>query len=356
MDQKIRDFLIKEWKVGTHEIAFLDVLLVVGMTIAGIMLRVSVYSYESITTESYKQIADGIKATSVFFDIAIAVLVYLFVMMFTKSKVRAMVAYGVTVALPVLVAGSAMWGLGDSVYAFFAIVSIYLTLKNKGTLGLAFFGLALFLNQNTLFLLPVMILFFFWEKNRLYGFLYVFAGYISRVYLLKSGFASKFPLFRVNEQMADTNVETLLSYRFPNCFQIIGVDKFVAEYSMVATWIVVAICFMILAFLIQYKPEFTDKKWMVLSLFFVMFIPYFAPFMNERSGLLADIIALIVGFIILERFYIPIVQVIVSYIAYSNYFRGESVIPLSYISFVVLALLFLIVVTFFDKKVQWQNR
>ena len=66
-----------------------------------------------------------------------------------------------------------------------------------------------------------------------------------------------------------------------------------------------------------------------LSLFFAVLIPFFYPGMMERAGLVADVLALIYGIMVIKRWWIALLQVLISYGAYSCYFRGSSVIPMS---------------------------
>ena len=141
--------------------------------------------------------------------------------------------------------------------------------------------------------------------------------------------------------MSLTRGENLLSYNWPNFFQIIGTDKFVTEYAPVFKGIAAVVMFVTMILVLQKNEEFGKERIVPLSLLLAMVIPFVMPQMDERCGLLADILAVIFVMKYMDMYYVAIIHVIVSYIAYSAYFRGEAVILLCYIAFV---LLFLIVV------------
>lgn len=345
MDQKITDFLIKEFKIGKLRLAPLDLLLLIGTTLAAIMLRYSVAGYESLDNAGFSCMAGQMQIMGIFFDVALAVLAALMVKELTGSRIRSFMAYGLVLVLPVLVAESVMWEMGDSSYVFFALLGLYLTMKGYGNYGLAVYGFSLFQSTNALFLLPVFLLFFFRGKNNFVAFLIPVAGTVLGV-LCRIGIIPWKPGFMTaQELLANSRPNKLLSYNYPNFYQMIGPDKFVGEYGIVAICALVGVVAAVLVVLIQTEREWGNREWIFAALFFTMFIPFLAPYMDERSGMLADLLAVIVALSYIKKFYYALVQVTLSYIAYSCYFRGESVIPLGFVALVAFALLLDVMLT-----------
>lgn len=340
MDKAIREFLVKEIKFKKYSLAPLDILLLVGTAVAGACLRESVISYVPVEAgEAELAMINQLKVFSMVFDVFLAVLMLDMVTAITGNKVKGFLAYGVMLLLPVLAASSAMWGMGDEVYVFFALLSIAYTVKGKGNLGLCSLGISILLNRNGLFLLPVFLGLYIRKEIKGAAFLAPVAGLLGNGLIAMKILPVRFSLFQADVLLKESRKETLLSYHYPNIYQIFGVDKFVTEYSCAAFCFVICLGVIMGVLAALGKKSFTKERLLVLFVLSAMVIPYFAPFMNERSGMIADVAAVLLGFVMLRKFYIPLVQVIISYVAYSAYFRGESVMPMALVAAVSLLLI-----------------
>ena len=146
-------------------------------------------------------------------------------------------------------------------------------------------------------------------------------------------------LFALEQSLLRGRGEKQLSYNCPNLFYLIGTDKFVFEYEKVAAIFSIGLVLVLLAVLLTKQIGFKMQELSECALLLCLFLPYTLPGMNERSFLPACLIALLYGFVCVNRFYLPIVLTTITYISYSAYFRGESAVPLTGVSFVVLALI-----------------
>lgn len=359
MDEFLTGFLVKEIKIGKILLTPLDLLLLVGMTVSGIMLRYSVAGYSALPDSgSYLALETGLKMTGYVFDFALAVLLGVLTRRLTGHMVRALLAYGIAFVLPVFVSGSAMWGMGDSIYLFFLLCSFGLLLLEKRQLSLLVYGVSVFFHPYALFLLPLYILLTFRGEMPVWCFLSPLAGSILRMVLplwgrmeearaalegskLRMVLCAKgfFPPFAAERLLLESRGERLLSYNCPNLFQIIGTDKFVMEYEKVALVFSLGLTLILLAVLSYRQMSLEGEMLFRLALLFCLFLPYTMPGMHERSLLPACLVSLFYGFVYLRRFYLPILLTTAAYISYSAYFRGESVVPLAGVAFVWLALL-----------------
>lgn len=138
MDKAIREFLTREIRFKKYSLAPLDILLIIGTAVAGACLRESVAAYLPVKAGAAGMaVMNQLKLLSMIFDVFLAVLMMDMVTRMTGNKIKGFLAYGVMLLLPVLAAGSAMWGTGDQAYVFFALLSISYTLKEKGIWGCA---------------------------------------------------------------------------------------------------------------------------------------------------------------------------------------------------------------------------
>lgn len=338
MDKWLTTVLVKEIKGGKWQFAPIDVLLLIGITVCGVMLRMTVAgSYPVLETYGpYVSAKMGIQIACYIFDFAIAVLLAVTVFQFTKHKIKGFLAYGIAFVLPVLVSASAMWALGDSIYLFFALLSFVLFLNEKSNLAVLIYGISVFLHPYALFLLPLYVLAYLQGKIKLASFLSPIAG-VALHYVLAN--ANSFVLFAAENALLKQRESKLLSYNCPNIFHIIGPDKFVNEYEKVALLFTIGLTAVLVLVLLTKKLGNTVAEKIEIALFLSLFLPFFLPGMNERSLVLACVISLVYSFVKLHRFWLPIVITIISYISYSAFFRGESAVPLTGVAFVLLFLI-----------------
>lgn len=341
MDKKLTDFIVKELKIGKWHVAPIDLLLLIFAPVFGAMTRSCVISYTCMEARLYLQLSDGLKIATTCFDVLLSIVCALYVYELTHHKIKAWIAYAIVIMLPVLSAGSAMWGMGDSVFVFFAVLSLYLLTKGKGSAAVIAYGISMFLSRYAFFLLPIFAIAFMQKKTKLVAYLAPVCGAWFRNGIVSGDGKLSFPIFEAERILSLTRGENLLSYNWPNFFQIIGPDKFVLEYATVFKCLAAVLMLVVVVLVLQKNEEMTAERWIALSLLVAMLFPFVMPQMDERCGLMADILAVIFVLKYTDMYYVAIIQVILSYIAYSAYFRGEPVIALCYVAFVAL---FLIVV------------
>lgn len=357
MDQKFTNWLVKEIKIGKVLLAPLDILLLIGTTVAGVLLRSSVWN-AVLENAAYQNESVIMKIITAVFDLVVAVLLALLVNRLTRHKIKSFLAYGIGMLLPVMAAGSAMWGMGDSIYVGFALLGLYFLLLSKESnlyfvLALVFCGIAVFFNLYALFLLPVYIWCFFARKaggNTVLSFLFPILGAVLH-FVLNQGLNSVFPLFRAEAELADSRM-VQLSYNWPNIYQIIGTDSYLVEYGTVGKYLILGVIAMLVVAGIYRQKEMSAYRVLTLSFLLCVFVPYVMPYMNERAGILGAVLAVVYGFAFLEQFFVPIVQVTITYLAYAAYFRGSSFLPMPGIALVELAVLLYLCYEYLTGKTQ----
>jgi hypothetical protein len=98
----------------------------------------------------------------------------------------------------------------------------------------------------------------------------------------------------------------------------------------------------IVAAVLMQDAVFQKERTVLLAACCCVLFPFIMPQMDERSGLLADVLLVIFVMQCTEKYYLALLQVTISYIAYSAYFRGESVLPLSAVALAELGILLIL--------------
>ena len=81
---------------------------------------------------------------------------------------------------------------------------------------------------------------------------------------------------------------------------------------------------MVFYYISKKEVKVTPKLLTSSGLFVCLFISAFYPFMIYRSGLLANVFALLVFVLDKKKFYIPMAMCIISYVSYSTFYYTEE--------------------------------
>lgn len=355
MDKFLTGFLVKKTKMG---LAPIDFLLLIGMTVAGIMLR-SIVWVMPLEDSPYQNLDQTLKLISAIFDFLLAMMAAVLVLYFTRSLIKAMLSYGIVFVLPPVVISSGVWGMGDSIYAFLTLAALYFLMKHTETensknflISLMLYGLALVMNQYAIFVLPLFLIVYLLrtEKgNQIFAFLLPVIGF-GLHFVLDKGAISGFPFFAAEGALSESRGALLLSYNYPNIYQLIGTESYIHEYGSSMRVLVFVLLLAFALFAMRRPYGWNKERLLSGALLLSICVPYIMPFMDERAGYLAALISVVYGFANLKRFYVPVIQVTLCYLASAAYFRGESQLPLSYIALVQLALAMYLLVCYYRES------
>ena len=281
MDDFLRDFIVKKWKIGSFTFTFLDALLAVCITGTGIFLRLP------IMTDYYDE-----KLRAIPLEYVLAVVCAAIVYRCTKSGSRAFLTYAILVIYPTIAANGALRNISSVYDAIFIFVGLYLCLTGSRVL-------------------------------RAIGTVSILLGVL--------------PLLFYNGWMLPFNVA--LSYGWPNFYEIIGKTAFVDLFDKVFLLFLAGLLLTMLYCFAKKKIRITTDIALQLFLFLAVLIPYFAPYMSTWDGYTADIAALLYFMRRKDRFYLPMLHLIVSYSAYAYMTNGETKLPMVVFSVILLGIL-----------------
>lgn len=350
--------LSMEIKFGKRKIQVLDLLMVAGVLTIGVMVRVCLGSYESgdwevflkpwtdiLKKEGFEALKIGyynytpiymyilwfitilpidtlmgIKIVSTLFDLLLAVVTAKIVREISP-RVNPIITFGIVWLLPTVISNSSMWGQCDSIYTSFVMISLLYLLKEKYLCGMFFYGIAFAIKLQSIFFAPILLLLFFVKKIRFSHALLIPAIYIiSIIPLWIAGRPLKELLLIYYGQ---TGSNPTLSVIYPNIYYLIGNDVFLKLYNSTAIWFTLGVLLILMYFVLKhvYRAGISQDILIQTALVAGSIIVFLLPNMRERYSYMIDILAIIYAMTNWQKFYIPLIRVTISFLAYTTYYR-----------------------------------
>lgn len=365
MDRFFRSLLEIKWNIGTQTVTFLDGLLALAITGSGLVMRLVLMG--------------GFNGWYGLMDYAAAVLAAILVFKGTGNLTKTIGAYSVFLILPtVLVAGS-YWQKPDMCYVVLTLGAFACIAWKKESLGAVLYGLALLMNIQAVFLLPVFVI--LWMYRRIRGISLTMPVLALGVRLIRGenleyllfgngnpaaagrvldGIANGIRSWELSggnpeavataKQAVSGNPVMPLSDYWPNVYPFFGEWDFLTEYAKGGILFAAAIVLVLFTWFFLrandkkeaagVSESFSMEFMLELCVFFAILMPFFLPHMNARSGLLAEVFAVLLAFYNVRKAYIALVHLVLSFSMYQICLTGIARFPLAAYSAVMLGLLF----------------
>lgn len=377
LEKKIINFLIK------HK----NFLFLCFMTVAAVMLRVSLYNKETgdfigclepwvneyikyggvaglkynignynclynyiLSLISYLPINSlySIKSVSVIFDIVCAVFGYKIGYLVTNNKQNASIIYCAILFAPTCFLNSGAWAQCDSIYTSFAIISIYYLLKEKFTLSFIFAGISFAFKLQFVFILPVYIIYYICKKKfSIINFLLIpLVNLITAIPAILLGRDIKdILMIYLNQAQTYSNY----SLKFPNIYYILVDNAHLKYLGMILCVVAFAV---ILFIIIDRKIKLDQKNILLLCCISVITATYFLPYMHERYMFMADLFSIIWYLCQKNKkyLYFPIAINLISLLSYLGF-----LFKFTLIDFPILSLIYLIILIKFGYDISIFN-
>lgn len=266
----LRNLVHGKISVGKHKIAFLDLLLILGTTVVGIVIRNTIFGISGNPV-----ISGGIKMqVYCILDFVLAVFMAWFLWESTRNPLKTVGVYSLAVIWPAIAGNSALNGGSEVLYAVILLIILCVAVSGKmqGTLA-------------------------FWC-----------------VTIATCGF----------QILQADPYGVKLTNCWPNIYTLFSETGFLQEYSVAGKYLVLGILWIIFYYLMKKKVQATPKLLVSSGLFFSLFISAFYPFMNYRSGLFANVFALLLFFFDKKKFYVPLAMCIISYVSYGAVYEVHA--------------------------------
>jgi len=285
------------------------------------------------------------KAIHIVIDFIAAAVMGGIVMEATGSKVKSCCTYGLMLLVPTIWADSALWAQCDIIFMTFILLCIYYLFQERPCLAMFFYGMAFVFKLQSLFIFPFLVILWVNKKIKIQHFLWIPGLYFLSI--IPAWLAGRPLIDLINIYMAQGAQDVWsLSIKWANIYQIIGNQYFLLEYASAGTWLILGILMIAMFAMAQKRYRITKEFIIQMALFFAILSPYVLPHMHERYGCLADILAIIYAMMNVKRFFIPIVQILMSFNCYMAYLShlGRSETPIYYGVWALMGLGLLIVV------------
>lgn len=269
------------------------------------------------------------KMVSIFFDFVAAFAILFIVYHCKKNTTLAIAAYGCLLLAPTVLTNSSMWAQCDIIFTSFVLWSIYFMLKNKPVPAMIFYGAAFAFKLQTFFVLPLFVILWMKGKVKLKHFLFVPLMYLVGIIPGLLAGQDFIDLISVYVMQAQGKMDIYaLSHKFPNIYQLVGIDKFLIEYADAGIWLTLAALMVLMYSLARKQYELTDSLILQMAMLFTMTVVFFLPHMHERYAILVDVIAIAYAFCNPKKFYIPILVILSSFAGYSIYLAKQDPVPM----------------------------
>ena len=234
-----------------------------------------------------------IKLLSVVFDVLLAWAAMKLCSVFVKGD-RLIVCFFAVLFLPTVVLNGAFWGQCDSIYAFFAVMGIYLALSDRPVGSMLCAAASLAFKLQAVFFLPVYFVLLLARKIRVKH-LFVFpAAYI--LYLMPAVIAGRPFLETMTLYVSQAGtVGDALNYNAPSLTSMLSFAGDPAGVS--GRLIVLAFAFTLLLCCIAVlcRDRLSPRVVLCFALLFCIGIPYLLPHMHDRYFFIAGILLLVLG-------------------------------------------------------------
>ena len=270
LDKVLRDLIHGEFSVGKTKVAFLDVLLAVCIHVPAVLIRKSIFGISG-----NPGISGGM--TMLIYcalDFVLALLMAVFVWKTTENRLKTVGVYSLAVIWPAIAGNSALNGGKEIIYAVVLMIILCVAAVKK-------------------------------------------------LYHAKSFWCLSLAVCVCQVLQADAPAQRLTNC-WPNIYTLFSETGYYNEYGVTGKLLVFGILLMVFYYISKKKISVTPELMVASGLFVSLFISAFYPFMNYRSGLIANVFALLLFIQNKNKFYVPMAMCIISYVSY-GYFYNERI-------------------------------
>lgn len=257
-----------------------------------------------------------IKLLSVLFDVLLAWGVLRLAHRFRGEAAALLAAFFLTLFLPTVVLNGAYWGQCDSIYAAFAVWSVYLALDGKPVSSVVSIALSFAFKLQAVFLIPVFLIFLFANKIKWYHLAAFPVTYL--IVVLPAVLAGR-PLWdtvTLYFNQAST-VGGGLNYNSPSIYAFMRGGADAELLSRIG--IIAAFAFLLLVFVLcrLNRPRLDDRALLACALLMSVAVPFLLPHMHDRYFFIADVLSLAFA-VVVPR--LPHVPICVSFASLTGYY------------------------------------
>ena len=270
-----------------------------------------------------------IKALSIVFDVVLAWGGMQMVGLLTRSTGKKLAAFFLILYWPTVILNGAYWGQCDSIYVAFAVLAIYLALKNRGAAAMICIAVSFAFKLQAVFVMPIFVVLLIGRRVKLWHFLLFPVTY---VVLMLPAVLAGYPLLDTITLYFDQmgTVGSGLNYNSPSIYTFangVANENLASALGILAAFMLMAAVF---AWAFVRRRHLSDWAILGCAVVLAIGIPYFLPHMHERYFFAADILTLLLAMAAPEYLVLPILCEFASLLGYHAYLKMRYLLPMSY--------------------------
>lgn len=257
------------------------------------------------------------KTVSVCFDFVLAYYLMQISTLIKKNINTQLAVFCAVLFVPTFILNSAYWSQCDVIYSSFAAAFIYYALSKRPNLAVIMCGIAFSFKLQTVFILPMVIVFLFLGKIKLKNLLWFPAVFLALI--TPALIAGKPFLETISIYYHQTGEYERLFINAPVIYQFLPIDVPYSPFKNAGIMFTGAAVLALLYFLYVKRDSLNDNTLLTVCFIFVLGIPFFLPCMHERYFYLADVFSIVMLMINKKRWFIPLGVIYASFRAYTDF-------------------------------------
>ena len=259
-----------------------------------------------------------------------------------KPPTLALVAGAVVLFAPTVVLNSSFWGQADSLYTAGILAWIYLMMTRRPIWAAVFFGIALAFKLQAVFVAPVLVALAL--KGAIPWKALLIIPAILALALVPAWLAGRPIQELVGIYANQASQYESITMNAPSAYAWLPGSKQVFNMFYVPGLISGAAAALMWCFVIFKSPRALSARLILeVSLAAALIVPFFLPKMHERYFYPADILSIAFAFLYPEFFYVPLIMIGTSFLAYQPFLFERELVPLPVLTLTLLGLIGLLV-------------
>ena len=286
----------------------------------------------------------SVKLVSIIFEYLAAFIIGKIAFQKYKNNQVIWIAFALIPIIPSVILNSSYLSQCDSIYATFALLSIYFILKNKQLVSVLFLGIAFAFKMQTAIILPFFFILLLRGKINWYYFLLipvVFIFSLIPAWVIGRSFSDL-----LNVYASQTDHYHFLTLNFPNLYIWFSNDYY--ETVKIAGMITTILVTILSGYFLSNKRYiFTFEIWIKLAFLSAIVIPFILPGMHERYMYLGDVLGVLYYLVVRKNIHLPVSILLVSFYSYIRCSRFNDILPMEPAFFLYLTVITLTTLDFF---------
>ncbi len=280
-----------------------------------------------------------VKLLSILFDVLMAWVVMKLVGLFSQSPARRLTAFLGVLWLPTVYLNGALWGQCDVIYAFFAVLSVYLALSDRPGWSVAAIAVSVSFKLQGIFLLPFWMVLLIAKRVKFWQLFLFPLTYVATI--LPAVFAGRNFLELLTLYFRNTgSIGDGLNYNSSSVYALLNFDALPAQAGeRIGIVLAFFLCISVFVGMLMRKDDIDNRVLLGVAVLFALGIPFLLPHMHDRYFFIADILTFALAVVSPKTALAPLCVSFGSLLGYHAYLKMRYLMPMRYGAIAMLAAL-----------------